>query len=136
MMLSAAVTRNALRKAVVASSPLSRSYSATVTELNESLESVQTFQTSNPKSVLYYTATWCGPCRHIKPMYQELADKYESKGIAFGLVDIDANADAAAEVRITSVPTFFSFQKAESVKQFSGADPNQLKQMVEELDQL
>lgn len=115
--------------------PLARSFAnSAVVELNDSLEAVQNFQKSNPKAILYYTATWCGPCRTIKPVYTELAEKFDGK-IGFGLVDIDENMDASYEAKIKSVPTFMSYMDGKLANTFSGADPSQLQAMATELDQ-
>lgn len=55
------------------------------------------------------------------------------KGVAFGLVDVDDNADAAVEFQITAVPTFVFSKGETSVQRFSGADPNQLNQLITDL---
>lgn len=73
----------------------------------------------------------CGPCKMIKPIYEQMAKDYP--GVAFGKVDVDDNPDAAMKHQISAVPTFISFLGETSVNQFSGADPNQLKTIVEDL---
>ena len=74
----------------------------------------------------------CGPCRAIKPVYEELSKEYE--GIGFGKVDIDDNQDAAAAFQISSVPTFIFFNGQKPFKAFAGADKAQLESVVKELD--
>jgi thioredoxin 1 len=73
----------------------------------------------------------CGPCRQIKPMYEELSGKYSD--VAFGLVDVDDNPDASMEFQINSVPTFVSFDGETIVERFSGADPTKLESIVKDL---
>lgn len=60
------------------------------------------------KSVLYFTAKWCPPCRRIGPFFAELSE--ETPSVTFGKVDIDENGDAAQMAGIMSVPTFKFFK--------------------------
>mmetsp|Transcript_15991 Transcript_15991/g.19525 ORF Transcript_15991/g.19525 Transcript_15991/m.19525 type:complete len:128 (-) Transcript_15991:1611-1994(-) len=89
---------------------------------------VKKFRLINNKSILYFTATWCPPCKAIKPVYEELSNTYTN--VAFGKVDVDDNSDAALDFQVTSVPTFVLFHKEEVVGRFSGADKNQLEELV------
>ena len=54
--------------------------------------------------------------------------------VAFGLVDVDDNGDAAVEFKISAVPTFIFSDGEKTLQQFSGADPNQLAQLVKNLE--
>lgn len=92
---------------------------------------VDKFQRMNGKSILYFTATWCPPCKMIKPVYESMASEYPE--IAFGKVDVDDNAEAASTYEITGVPTFILFQQDKVFKRFTGADQNQLKQSLASL---
>ena len=94
-------------------------------------DAVDKFRTINSKSVMYFTATWCPPCKMIAPIYTELSSKYPD--IAFGKVDVDENQDAAVEFQIQSVPTFVFSKNKESVNKFSGADKDQLESFLQEL---
>jgi thiol-disulfide isomerase/thioredoxin len=62
--------------------------SSSVKILNNS-DAVTTFRVNNPKSVLYFTASWCPPCKMIAPIYASLAETYPA--VAFGKIDIDDN---------------------------------------------
>ena len=97
------------------------------------MEAVQKFQQLHDKSICYFTATWCPPCKQIKPIYEEMSDS--SDGVAFGLIDVDDNAEAAAEHGIQSVPTFIAFKGDAAAGRFSGADPGQLTNMVKSLQE-
>mmetsp|Transcript_4922 Transcript_4922/g.7470 ORF Transcript_4922/g.7470 Transcript_4922/m.7470 type:complete len:133 (+) Transcript_4922:45-443(+) len=94
-------------------------------------DAVDKFRTINSKSVMYFTATWCPPCKMIAPIYTELATKYPD--VAFGKVDVDENQDAAVEFQIQAVPTFVFSKNKESVNKFSGADKDQLEKLVQQL---
>lgn len=52
--------------------------------------------------VLYFTATWCGPCKTFKPVVQQVDSEL---GIGITYVDVDASKDLAQRYNITSVPT-------------------------------
>jgi thioredoxin 1 len=97
------------------------------------LEATEKFRALNGKSILYFTATWCPPCKAIKPVYEEMATKYPS--VAFGKVDVDDNSDAALEFEIKAVPTFVLFDGEDPVERFSGADPKKLESLVKTLDE-
>ena len=105
----------------------------TVTTLSD-LDAVEKFTQLNSKCVIYYTATWCGPCKAIKPVYEKMAGDYANQ-IALGKVDVDDNPDAAAAVSVSAVPTFMAFHNNEGVAQFAGADQTQLSQMLTALNE-
>ncbi|GFZ03452.1 tetraticopeptide domain-containing thioredoxin [Actinidia rufa] len=68
---------------------------------------------SSRLAVLYFTATWCGPCRFIAPLFTSLAGKYPK--VVFLKVDIDEARDAAARWNISSVPTFFFIKNGKEI---------------------
>ncbi|KAL6583699.1 hypothetical protein OROMI_002988 [Orobanche minor] len=79
-------------------------------------------------AVIYFTAAWCGPCRHISPVFVSLAVKYER--VVFLKVDIDESRSAAAEWNISSVPTFFFFRNGKEVDKLVGADKKSLEMKI------
>lgn len=103
---------------------------AVVTLSDESV--VEKFRMINSKSILYFTATWCPPCKAIGPVYEEMSEKYPH--IAFGKVDVDDNSDAALDFEVSAVPTFVLFDGENAVEKFSGADPSKLATHVMELE--
>ena len=82
--------------------------------------------------MLLYRFHRCPPCKVIKPVYEQLATKY--KDVAFGKIDVDDNSDAALEFQISVVPTFVLFDGESMVDRFSGADPNKLESLIQQLD--
>ena len=94
-------------------------------------DAVSKFRTINSKSVMYFTATWCPPCKMIAPIYTELSTKYPD--VAFGKIDVDENQDAAGEFQISAVPTFIFSKSDETVNKFSGADKVQLEKLIQDL---
>ncbi len=59
-------------------------------------------------------ATWCGPCQHMKPFFEELAETHQEK-YAFGELNIDEQQDLAVKFSVTSVPTLVFFKNGEIV---------------------
>jgi len=102
-----------------------------VTTLSDE-KAVEKFRTINAKSILYFTATWCPPCKIISPIYEKMSDEFSS--IAFGKVDVDDNSDAALDFEISAVPTFVLFNGDTATTKFSGADSEKLKTLVQELE--
>ncbi|KAJ4848132.1 hypothetical protein Tsubulata_034831 [Turnera subulata] len=81
-------------------------------------------------AILYFTATWCGPCRFISPVFTNLAAKYPK--VVFLKVDIDEARDVAARYNISSVPTFFFIKNGKEIDQVVGADKNGLEKKIEQ----
>jgi thioredoxin 1 len=69
-----------------------------------------------------FWAEWCGPCKMIGPVLDELAAEYKGK-VKIGKVNIDDHAGLAAQFRIASIPTLLIFKKGEVVEQIVGAKP-------------
>lgn len=71
-----------------------------------------------------FFADWCGPCRMVAPVVEELERSYTGK-ITVGKVDIDANAKAAGDYNVMSIPTVIIFNKGKEVARqvgFGGKD--------------
>lgn len=94
-------------------------------------KAIEKFRMVNHKSVLYFTATWCPPCKAIAPVYEELSKKYPD--VAFGKVDVDENSDAALDFEVKAVPTFVLFDGEDMKEKFSGADAAVLEKYVQDL---
>ena len=66
-----------------------------------------------------FWAEWCGPCRMLTPVIDELAEDYAGKA-KIGKVDVDANREVAAQFSIMSIPTIVVLKNGEVVKKFVG----------------
>ncbi len=78
-----------------------------------------------------FWATWCGPCRAVAPVIDELASEFEN--VKFGKVDIDQNRATAMKFKVESIPTIIIFKNGEPVKRTMGAHPKSvLANLVEE----
>jgi thioredoxin 1 len=64
-------------------------------------------------------ATWCGPCQHMAPFFEELSQEFSEK-YTFGTINIDEARDIAVEFGIMSVPTFLFLKNGELVSQEVG----------------
>ncbi|WCJ42105.1 tetraticopeptide domain-containing thioredoxin [Euphorbia peplus] len=79
-------------------------------------------------AILYFTATWCGPCRVISPLFTSLAEKYPKS--VFLKADIDQAKDVAAKWNISSVPTFFFIKNGKEIDKVVGADKTGLEKKI------
>jgi thioredoxin 1 len=101
--------------------------------------SEQTFTSDNFESsvlqsdkpvLVDFWAPWCGPCKIMAPVVEELAGEMEEAVI--GKVNVDENSDIAQKFNILSIPTFIIFKGGQVVEQFSGSmSKEQLKDKVQ-----
>ncbi|MGD0590057.1 MAG: thioredoxin [Bacteroidota bacterium] len=77
-----------------------------------------------------FWAAWCGPCKMIAPIVEELATEYEGK-LKIGKVDVDNHQKIAMQFGIRSIPTLLIFKGGKVVEQIVGAAPK--KTLVEKL---
>ena len=78
-----------------------------------------------------FHATWCGPCRMIAPIIEQLAGTTKGKA-KIGKVDIDQAQDVTANLQITSVPTLILFKDGKEVKRVVGVkDFDYLSQLID-----
>lgn len=74
--------------------------------------------------LLDFSAEWCGPCKKMAPIIEELASQYQGR-LRVGHVDIEASPVTAARFGVMSVPTFIFLKEGKQANQFIGAVPRQ-----------
>ena len=75
---------------------------------------------SNKPVLVDYWAEWCGPCKMVAPILEEVASDMSDK-LTVGKVDVDENQELAAQLNIMSIPTLVLFKDGEGVDQAIGA---------------
>lgn len=81
------------------------------------------------KHVLYFTADWCGPCKRVRPIVEELI----SEGESIQIIDSDSEIELAKSFSIQSVPTFILLSENKEIKRIIGAQTrDQLYRFIHE----
>ena len=83
--------------------------------------------------VLDFWAPWCGPCKKIAPIIEELAEEYEGR-VIIGKCDVDDNVELTSRFGIRSVPSVFFLKNGQIVDKSVGAAPKQT--FVEKIEAL
>ena len=77
---------------------------------------------SDKPVVVDFWAAWCGPCRMVGPVIDEIHSEYDGKAVV-GKVDVDANQEFAAKYGVRNIPTVLIFQNGEVVGRQVGVAP-------------
>lgn len=74
-------------------------------------------------SVVYFSAPWCGPCKMLGPLMEDLSKSYTN--LRFLKVNVDEAPELAAKLKIQAVPTVVLFVNGTDKKRFTGLQPRQ-----------
>ena len=89
-------------------------------EVTITKEKFASLKAGNQPLVVDFWATWCGPCRMVAPIIEELAKQYDGK-IVVGKCDVEDNEELAAEYGIRNIPTILFIKNGEVVDKIVGA---------------
>lgn len=80
---------------------------------------------SDKPVVVDFWAAWCGPCRMVGPIIEELSEEYDGKAVV-GKVDVDVHQQYAAKYGVRNIPTVLVFKDGEIVKRQVGVSPKKV----------
>ena len=104
---------------------------ADITELSSSNFEQEVLQSSQPVLVDFW-APWCGPCRMIGPVVEELAGE-NADSLKVAKINIDEAQDVASTYGVSSIPTLMIFKNGDVIDRFVGVQPkNRLQEAVDQ----
>ena len=107
----------------VLSIPFLNPFPMSVVELTSERFTQEVLQSNTPVLIDFW-APWCGPCKMMAPVVEEVAGELAGK-VKVGKVNVDDYGDLAQQYNILSIPTFMIFKGGQAVEQFSGAMPKE-----------
>jgi thioredoxin 1 len=88
-------------------------------QVNVTDETFTAFLQSDKPVLVDFWATWCGPCKMMNPVLEEISRDYEDK-LVVGKLDVDHNPATAQQYGIMSIPTLMLFKNGQVIKQIVG----------------
>lgn len=92
-----------------------------ITEINDKIFDTEVVN-SNIPTVVDFWATWCGPCRKLGPVLEEISNNYEGK-VKFAKVNVEESKETAKKYSISGIPCLLVFKNGEPVERMVGLMP-------------
>lgn len=89
---------------------------------------------SNVPVLVDFFADWCGPCKMMEPIVEELAKELEGKSIKIGKLNVDEAPETAQKYNVMSIPTLIIFKNSEPVETLTGLQPKEA--LTEKLEKM
>ena len=93
--------------------------SESVTEIEDSVFDAEVLESEIPVLVDFW-APWCGPCRALSPVIEEISETYKGR-VKVSKINVDENPETTMKFRIRSIPTLITFKDGEVAEQIVGA---------------
>jgi thioredoxin 1 len=88
---------------------------------------------SHPLAIIDFYAEWCGPCKVMAPKFKEFSDNAKYSKVKFYKVNIDKVPEAGDKCEVKSLPTFFALEYGKQFDSVTGANPEKLKALLDDL---
>ncbi len=96
-------------------------------------DELNSLTSKHPLVIVNFTASWCGPCQTVDPLFDEHATK--NPEIVFAKVNVDEDGGISDSFNIGTTPTFVTFWQGQCVDRYTGSKPGGLVKLIDELRQ-